>query len=140
MVIPSVPRDMVLSESLLGRRKTRGVESRKEGRERWCKPVWPLAVPGTKPDLVQKDRDMLAGKNPAVLLLPTCTLTYIRWNRVRRPATATQRPTTLKNSLLETTRDCLSTVRIYGSSTTFLSPPFPARPCDVFHAYAYHDF
>lgn len=33
---------------------------------------------------------MLAGKNPAVLLLPTCTLTYIRWNRVRGPATATE--------------------------------------------------
>jgi len=34
---------------------------------------------------VQEDRDALTGRAPALLLLPTCTLTYIRWNRVRRP-------------------------------------------------------
>lgn len=49
-----------------------------------------VAVPGIGADAVQKDRNVLTGKNSALLLLPACTLTYIRWNRVRRPATATE--------------------------------------------------
>lgn len=42
-----------------------------------------------------ENRDVLTGKSPTLLLLPACTLTYICWNRVRKPrvrATETHYP------------------------------------------------
>lgn len=78
------------------------MESRKEGRECSCKPVCRPTLNQTQSSRIE----MLTGKNSAVLLLPACTLTYIRWNRVRDPPQP-QRPTTLKNSSLKTMRDRL---------------------------------
>jgi len=59
---------------------------------------------------VQKDRDALAGTSPALLLLPTCTLTYIRWNRVRRPGHSHRDPLPWRTLPRDDERSSLSSV------------------------------
>ena len=83
-------------------------EKGKRGRKgtRACKPVWPLADSfdqGVRSSSLRRRSDRPPRSRlkvwAALLLLPACTLTYIRWNRVwRLGATRHRRPTSPKKS------------------------------------------
>lgn len=92
------PGETRLVESFLGVEENAGGEVEEKARRKGEPVQTRLAVsssPTPRPVSVQEDRDVLTGKSPALLLLPACTLTYICWNRVRRPrvrATETHYP------------------------------------------------